>query len=295
MFKFLQVRSTPKKIAPDPETLSIQQLLGDASIPVSIRAVVNLPKATRHRFYRLLLPPSILTQFDINPFTWKARSGDICVRLIEKSNPGLLNISVSLPSSMDDPFLCVELQDNPLNGIDLNLLIINDPESSRFDIDFDEEGRVTQYGALHRNVDAEIKAMEAGLSPGQVRAGLRASGIVFTQIEALFSLLGHQSIFLEPLTYASAWVFEKRGFAYIRGHKLMDVIHIEFSPGGKLHAALDGSSPFRNPDAWRSVRGRAWAIRDGILDSIGQRWDNLRMIKQVGKHAGANTFPDAIF
>jgi hypothetical protein len=108
-------------------------------------------------------------------------------------------------------------------------------------------------------------------------------------------MLGHRSLILEPLTYASAWVFEKRGFAYIRGHKLMDSIHQEFEPGGHLHAALDGSNPFRQADAWQSVRGRAWAIHDGILEVIGERWNDLRMIKQVGKHAGVNTFPGATF
>jgi hypothetical protein len=71
------------------------------------------------------------------------------------------------------------------------------------------------------------------------------------------ALLSHQSIFLEPLTYTSAWIFEKRGFAYIRGHKLMDEIDREFQPGGLLYKALDGSSPFRQPDQWQTVRGRA--------------------------------------
>jgi hypothetical protein len=106
--------------------------------------------------------------------------------------------------------------------------------------------------------------------------------------------MGQRAYFLEPLTYASAWVFEKRGFAYVRGHKLMDTIHHEFQPGGALHKALDGS-PFRKTDQWNSVRGRAWAIHDGILDAIDARWDKLRMVKQVGKHAGVNTFPGAVY
>jgi hypothetical protein len=73
----------------------------------------------------------------------------------------------------------------------------------------------------------------------------------------------------------------------------MDDIHREFQPGGKLHAALDGSTPFRQPDAWQTVRGRAWAIQDGILEVIGERWRDLRMIRVVGKHAGVETFPGA--
>jgi hypothetical protein len=41
------------------------------------------------------------------------------------------------------------------------------------------------------------------------------------------------------------------------------------------------------------MRGRAWAIHDGILDVIDRKWDGLKMIKQVGRHAGVETFPAA--
>ena len=106
-------------------------------------------------------------------------------------------------------------------------------------------------------------------------------------------MMAHHAFFLEPLTYVSAWIFEKRGFAYSKGHQLMDVIQKEFQPGGELHKALDGSTPFRQPDQWQTVRGRAWAIHDGILQVLDKKWDDLKMIKQVGRHAGVNTFPDA--
>jgi hypothetical protein len=90
-------------------------------------------------------------------------------------------------------------------------------------------------------------------------------------------------------------VFERYGFAYVSGHKLMDQIQAEFQPGGQLHAALDGRSPFRQPEQWRTVRGRAWTIHDGILDCLDQRWNGLRMVKRLSRHAGVNTFPDAIY
>ena len=43
------------------------------------------------------------------------------------------------------------------------------------------------------------------------------------------------------------------------------------------------------------VRGRAWAIHDGILSVLDTRWNDLRMVKQVGRHAHVNTFPDGIY
>ncbi len=73
----------------------------------------------------------------------------------------------------------------------------------------------------------------------------------------------------------------------------MDQVQEEFQPEGRLHQALDGSSPFRNPEQWNTVRGRAWAVHDGILDTLDTRWDGLRMIKQVGRNAGVETFPGA--
>ena len=75
----------------------------------------------------------------------------------------------------------------------------------------------------------------------------------------------------------------------------MDDIHQGFLPGGSLHHALTNDSIFRQPEQWKTVRGRAWAIHDGILEVIDATWDNLRMVKRVGKHAGVETFPDAVY
>jgi hypothetical protein len=75
----------------------------------------------------------------------------------------------------------------------------------------------------------------------------------------------------------------------------MDDIHAQFQPGGRLYQALDGSSPFRQPDQWNTVRGRAWAIQDGILEALNARWDGLRMVKQIGRDAGVETFPGSVF
>jgi hypothetical protein len=294
-FKFLQVKSTPDKAAPDPESISTRQLFGDASIPISIQAVVNLPSSVRQRLYRILIPPSILIQYDINPITWETRAGEPGVQIKEIKRPGLINIAIPHPAGDTDPVLCLEMQDNAYNGVELNLVVVNDPAGRRFCTDIDPQGNRTEYGTLSRNLEAEEAAMQAGLSPGQTRPGLRASGIVFAHLEAFLSMLGHRSISLEPLSYTSAWLFEKRGFAYVRGHKLMDTIHQEFEPGGRLHAALDGSTPFRTPEAGQSVRGRAWAIHDGVLATIDESWNNLRMIKQIGKHAGVVTFPKGSF
>jgi acetoin utilization protein AcuC len=77
------------------------------------------------------------------------------------------------------------------------------------------------------------------------------------------------------------------GFGYLEGKKLMEEIDREFFPGGTLFERLDGSTPFRKRGAERSVRGRSWAIQDGIL---GKPWVSPKLYKPVGKVVGVNTF-----
>lgn len=293
MLRYLRVGKREPKTGPDPIDLSLASLTAASSLPISLRSLNKLHQNIKQRIYRVLIPHSLLTRFDINPITWQGPDQSICVDL--KAQDGKVYLSAWSSFDPGDPFYALELTDNSFSSIDLNFLILSDPAAARFDTDIDPEGAPTMFGTVRRNLQAEEDAMVAGLAPGQIRAGLRGSGQVIRQIETLLIALGHRSVALEPLTYVSAWVFERRGFAYVFGHQLMKTIHEEFQPGGQLHAALDGSTPFRQPDQWKSVRGRAWAIHDGILEVIDKRWDGLRMAKQVGRHAGVDTFPDAVY
>jgi hypothetical protein len=293
MFKRLQVKLEPTKSGSSTESISIAQLIGDANLPVTIKALNSLPENPKLRLYRTLIPIQVLADFDINPRTWKNPDKLSQVKLDAEHGSDKVKITAWYGEDPQNEFFYLELADNLYNGIDLNFLIVSNPLSQRFRTDFDEQGRETLFGTVHRNCAEEEKAMRAGLAPGQIREGLRSSQIVFIHIETFLTMMAHHAFFLEPLSYVSAWIFEKRGFAYSKGHQLMDTIHREFQPGGELHKALDGSTPFRQPDQWQTVRGRAWAIHDGVLEVIDRKWDDLRMIKQVGRQAGVNTFPDA--
>ena len=131
--------------------------------------------------------------------------------------------------------------------------------------------------------------MEAGLSPGQVRQGLRMARRMLPNFERFIARLGHEMFLMEPLAYHSAILFESMGCAYSQGLRRMERIHQEFQPGGELYNRLDGSTPFRMPGAEKTVRGRSWAIHDGILTEL---YTDYHMYKVVGKHAGACTFPN---
>ncbi|MBI3160941.1 MAG: hypothetical protein HYZ23_00445 [Chloroflexi bacterium] len=291
---FFRRKSAPGPVVPNLGGITLSLLEGDPTLPFTIKQLNNLPENIKRRVYRALIPASLLTRFGVDPITWLG--GDKEQRVFLKAEAGTekVLISAQASSSTDDEFFTLELADNNLNGIDLNLILLNDPNSPRFDTDKDSKGDSTFLGTINRNVEQEARAKEAGLAPGQVRNSLSASKLVFEHIETFFAEIGQRAYFLEPLTYASAWVFEKRGFAYVRGHKLMDDIQREFQPGGALYKALDNSA-FRKVDQHNSVRGRAWAIHDGILDVLETNWDKLRMVKQVGKHAGVHTYPNATY
>jgi hypothetical protein len=110
--------------------------------------------------------------------------------------------------------------------------------------------------------------------------------------EKFVSRMGHDLFLIEPLAYHNAIVFERYGFNYMRGHQEMISINRRFSPGGELYRKLSDDNPFRSPDAWNTVRGRSWAIHDGIL---GHPFTGFQMYKRVGKEAGVNTFPEAFW
>jgi len=295
MKTFFRRKQAPEPIVPNLGSITLSLLEGDPTVPFTIKQLNDLPENIKKRVYRNLVPPALLTRFNINPISWLGEGKVPLVFLKAEARTEKALISARTSPNEKDEFFSLELADNMLNGIELNLLLLSDPSTPRFNTDVDNAGNPTMFGTLKRNIDEELRAKEAGLAPGQVRGSLSASKLILDQVDIFLATLGQQAYFLEPLTYASAWVFEKRGFAYVRGHKLMDTINKEFQPDGALSKALDSSNPFRKPDQSNSVRGRAWAIHDGILDVLDERWDKLRMVKQVGKHAGVATFPDPVY
>ncbi len=187
-----------------------------------------------------------------------------------------------------DPILYAHLTDTMNGQIHILLYILNDPDSPRFDVDKMPDGTPTKFGTLQRNVEAEKKALEAGLAPGQIRRGLRMLGQALEAFEGFIKSLGHDMYFVEPLYYHNAVIFERYGFSYQMGKRLMESIHAGFQPGGDFCALLDGSNPFRRPDAGNGIRKRSWAIHDSIL---GEPFTNVTMYKRVGVAAGINTTP----
>ena len=77
-----------------------------------------------------------------------------------------------------------------------------------------------------------------------------------------------------------------------KAQEAMEYIHDQFAQMGALTRGLDASTPFRAPGAGLTVRGRSWALHDGVA---GQVWGGVKMYKAAGRHAGVNTFPGGLY
>lgn len=254
--------------------------------PSSIRGINGLEPGLKRQVYLTLIPGNLLEQFGVSP------DDEELLQIRAPAHTRAVKMVLYHERDARDPVLYLHMADTMNFQIALLLLVINDPHAERFNTDIDENGLPTQFGTLRRNIPEEIRAMQAGLSPGQVRRGLRISGEAVPTFERFIQRTGHDMVIIEPLTYHNAITYERYGFGYFQGRSRLEWIDHVLRPGGELFDRFDASTPFRQPDAWRSIRGRSWAIHDGIL---GEPLGDIRMVKRIGQHAGVNTFPDGVW
>jgi hypothetical protein len=252
--------------------------------PSTIGGINKLPEHEKRAIYGRYIPKELIHKFNLpdpiqNKELLKFRfaEGASDVEMMLYHEPGF-----------PDPILYAHLTDTMNGQIHVLLYILNDPASPRFYVDKMPDGSPTKFGTFQRNLAAEQAALEAGLSPGQVRRGLRFLQHALNAFEGFITSLGHELYFVEPLYYHNAVVFERYGFAYQVGKRQMEGIQAGFQPGGELRGRLDGSNPFCSPAAADSIRLRSWAIHDGIL---GEPFTNVTMYKRIGKSANINTAP----
>jgi hypothetical protein len=245
----------------------------------SLYDINRLETRDKERIYGSLLPPRLRELL--------AR-GEGSLRFIAPEGLRLLRMEARMLPGDRDPVFFLELCDTQHGQMELSFCMVADPAAPRFDVDLDLEGRDNCFATLARNLPEEGRAMAAGLFPNQTRRGMRMFGEFLPLLERLTARLGMQLIFGEPLTYDNAIRYERYGFDYLVGKRLMQEIDAGFAPGGVLYRRLDGSTPFRRRGMEKSVLGRSWAIHDGILD---RPWDGVKIYKTVGVHAGVDTFP----
>ncbi len=259
--------------------------------PTTLREINDLPERTKQAIYEMLIPPWVFARFGVEPERLLAGEKP-AIEIRCPSSSHAMELIIKPDPDAQDPLLYLHLADSLNYQLQVLLLVINNPDGPRFNIDVDEQGRPTHWGTTRRNVPEEIRAMAYGLAPGQVRPGLRVLRVSLPTFETFVCKMKHDFFFMEPLFYHSAIVAEQAGFAYVKGRKRMEAIHQAFQPGGALYACLNGSTPFRAHSAWITVRGRSWAIQDGVL---GRPFTDIKMYKRIGHHAGIMTYPRAVW
>lgn len=254
------------------------------SQPSTISGINRLPEQQKCKIYGDLIPDALLERFGIQRSFVDAEGHSL---LQCKCAPDVPSVEMSLyhEAGFQDPVLYGHLADTLSGQVHVLLYVLNDPSAERFDVDRMPDGSPTEFGTRVRNLEAEQAALDAGLSPGQIRRGLRLLTPAIQSFERFIQELGHDLYFVEPLYYHNAVIFERYGFAYQQGRKLMEGIQQGFVKGGEFVSKLDGST-FRRKEAESSIRLRSWAIHDGIL---GEPYTNVTMYKRVGKQAGVST------
>ncbi len=258
----------------------------------SIQEINALPPDVAHGLYARLVPEELFDRFKISPASLCGADGRRLVRITAPADSAWARVEVRSSPEDRDPALLVDVEMSPLSVPELAFVQITDPDGPRYAIDRDPDGRDTLFGTISRNVDEELRAMKDGLAPGQVRRGLRLLARVLDAMEGFCRLLGKEIFLIEPLFYHSAVLYERRGCGYLMGRDVMDAIQTGFAEGGGLRRALDGSSAFRQPGADQTVRGRSWALHDGVAGTV---WGGVKMYKAAGRHAAVSTFPNGIY
>jgi hypothetical protein len=252
----------------------------------SIAGVNNLSEKERREIFLHLVPQELYDRFSLPPDLIDDRGNNL---LFIEGEPGGQSLELRMyhEAGFQDPILYCHMVDT-LNGqIHVLLYIMNDPNSPRYNIDVLPDGTRTKFGTTARNLDEELRAMEAGLLPGQIRSGLNILSQAVSSFEHFIENLGQTIYFNEPLYYHNAIIFERYGFNYQSGKKRMEAIHTRFLEDDTVITKF-GSTPFRKPEAQHSIFYRTWAIHDGIL---GENFNGVTMYKVIGKKGSINTAP----
>jgi len=265
-----------------------------------IQRISRLARAEKEGIFRVLIPPSVYNNFGIDPLSLCDANSKKVVRVFSPQGDRTCLVEIKLEGQVD-PLYSIQLTDtSDFTQIDWDFLVVNDPASQRFNTNVDSEGSDTLFGWASRNVAEEEKAVEAGLFPGQVTKGLGLTGEAIDVLEFFCRIFDIKSIRLEALFYHNAITYERHGFSYFDGYAQMKKIHDLFQSGGKLFNKMDNSTLFRKPEFAHTVRGRSWAIHDGILteiddDLLEDGWESPIMYRMVGKPRGMVTFPDPVY
>lgn len=257
-----------------------------------VRGMDKLPPAALHPCLDYLVPPGFRGHYGLSPEGGWEPHGRGVYRFGEGAKESSLRIEVWPEPAGEDPAYVLELADVYPGHLEASWIVLNDIRSPRFNVDRTPEGEPIPFGSERRNIAEEIRALRAGLAPNQIRTGIRGFAPLIARIEGFAAAIEAELLYVVPLEYHNAIKYEQYGFTYASGLPEMEWIHAQFAPGGVLAARMDASRPFRMPEMCGTIRGRSWAIHDGVME---RRWMAPRMFKIPGEKSGLTTFPGAVW
>lgn len=247
------------------------------SFPSTIAGLNELPPDQKREIYSKIIPPELLDLYGVKKDLRGPDGTDLfhlhCI-------PGTADAELALyhETGAQDPIIFGHITDTIHGQIHILLYGMNDIHSTRYDVDRMPDGSKTGFGTNQRNLEEEQKALEAGLAPGQIYRGPHLFKESLRQFEQFVACMDQDLFFVEPLFYHVAIIFERYHFQYQTGKRFMKRINEGFSKNGELLPLLDGTTPFRDPNAANQIRLRSWAIHDNIL---GEPFSNVTMYKYI--------------
>jgi hypothetical protein len=265
-----------------------------------IQRISRLDQLQKEGLFRPLIPPSLYHRFGLNPLNFCNEKGFKAARFFSPEGDRTCLVEIKL-EAMDDPLYSTQLSDSTdTTMLEWDFLVVNDPSSQKFNTHIDPEGKDTLFGWASRNIPEEIQAVDAGYFPGQSYKGMGLTREAVQGLDFFCRIFNIKCIRLEALFYHNAITYERLGFSYFEGYKQMKRIHELFQPDMKLFQKLDHSTPFRKSEFAYNVRGRSWAIHDGILndledDLVEDGWVSPVMYRMVENPRAMVTFPDPVY
>lgn len=257
----------------------------------SIKEINELPQNEKEKLYTVLIPDQIFSVFNIRNRDIEVLKNNSFSQIYCDKNSDFVKIEIKTEKAQKDWVFLLEVADTIYYQLELSLIVTGDPQCRFYDVFSDKFGHQNYFATMVRNIPEEKKALQDGLFPHQARKGLKIFDELMKRLENFAESMDKHLIETDPLAYNNAIFYEKKGFAYIHGKNLMETIDSGFHPGGLLYHRLDDSNIFRKKHYWKGLRGRSWAIHDGVLkETLDTYFDNVKMYKPIGKRLKVNTF-----
>jgi hypothetical protein len=220
----------------------------------SLRAVNALPPEIKARVYASLIPPDLFSFYQVDPVSFLDRGGQTALQVDCPPGQGRVKLHLKRSASETDPVVFIQLSDTLYDQVEFEWVILNDPDSERFQIHASGRNQFLPPGSENRNIPEEIRAMEAGLAPGQIRKGLRKFPEIMDRLETFLMELNLHLVYGYPYAYHNAIELERIGYFYGTGKEQMVDIDRDFNRAGNCLTGWMDRLP---------SDGQAWKRRSG--------------------------------